>query len=344
MRRQLSYLMSQVPTLLMENKELKDFAARATSQIDDLSTALDQHRRQAQQQQQQAQISTPTGSSDTGNAAAVNALSELRADIASLRDQMVAMEATTARDSAVALSSSRDVVEAAAPSAGTEVEFSSTLTAVQWGLATVQEQVAALQGSIEERTAEAAASRGQVEALSVVVQALSAAKDMPEPQSPPPPIAEDVVAKVSRIKGGSPEAAVLASQVSAAAKADLEEQFGQLRHRIEVATALAEAAEEAARRSAESAAAAEAALESASQASATRAASLQETVIAMIAGVEQEQAALKHQVRISLGHVLSPCTFTNLGLPWYPDDLHVRGQLYHVLWGIRRVRKRSTDS
>ncbi|GLC47175.1 hypothetical protein PLESTM_002039100 [Pleodorina starrii] len=278
MRRQLSYLMAQVPTLLVENKELKDVNTTAQKRIDDLASALGQQKRQLQEQQQAGPAAPPTGGSVSGSSDEAAAAAELRATVASLQGQVAALEGrlqgAAARADPEALSSAVKAVERQAAASIGE------LAAVRESVAAVQARVVVLQDCLNERKAES---------LSAAVQTSS--MELQTHSSGAQPL--DAVAKLFRpISAGTPEAALLAGQVAAAARADLEEQLGQLRHKVAVATA---AAEEAARCSAESATAAAAALEAASK-NDGGSASLQETVLAMVAGVEQEQAGLKQQL------------------------------------------------
>ncbi|GFR44696.1 hypothetical protein Agub_g5693 [Astrephomene gubernaculifera] len=94
----------------------------------------------------------------------------------------------------------------------------------------------------------------------------------------------------------APAAEVLAAEVASAARANLEERFGQLRHRTELAAEAADAASKRSEQSAAAAAAAVVAAEAAGQKGASSTAEeLKERVRAVVEAVEKEQAALKDQ-------------------------------------------------
>ncbi|EFJ40941.1 hypothetical protein VOLCADRAFT_107907 [Volvox carteri f. nagariensis] len=285
---------AEVPNLLVENKELKEFAARASKQIDELSGEMKQQKWQLQQQQEQLQQQQLLGVAPVDMAVDV-AAGQLKAKVLELQGQVAFLEGrlqvAATRADVEALHSALQAVENKAPSVHATTELDSAFMAVQEDVARLQDRVAALQGGLSERAKEIAAARAEVQGLSAAVQSLSAVQTrVAEPLSA---AAEDFVPNLKNITPGSPEASLLAAQVASSAKADLEEQFGQLRNRLETAMAAAEAAENAARKSAESAAAAS---EAAGQADKSAGAALQESMLAMVAALEQEQSALKEQV------------------------------------------------
>ncbi|GLI63361.1 hypothetical protein VaNZ11_006294 [Volvox africanus] len=296
MRLQVTYLMSQVPDLVSENKELKEFAARASKRIDYLSGELEEHKRQQQehdqQLEQQHQILLRTAPAEGTPSEGV--VVELKATVAELQQQVTSLEgrlqsAGTRAD----LTPLPSVLQAIESSVAAIAELGSSLAVVQGDVAGLQDLAVVLREGLDERSKQTEALSAGIEALSAAVEVLTEEQSRSAAQQQP---TGDPTAKLHRITEGSPEAAVLAAQVAASAKADLEEQFGQLRQRVEAAAAAAEAAEVAARSSAESASAASEALEAAGQADKAASASLQATVLTMVADLEQEQSTLKEQL------------------------------------------------
>ncbi|GIL78136.1 hypothetical protein Vretimale_7421 [Volvox reticuliferus] len=295
-RRQLSYLMSQVPDLVAENKELKEFAARASKQIDDISGELEKQKRKQQEHEQQLQQQLLLRAAPAEGTPAEGPVVELKATVAELQQQLSSFEGRLQSAGARAdLAPLPSVLQAIESSVAAIAELGSSLAVVQADVAGLHDLVVVLRDGLSERSKEAAASRSEVEVLSAAVQALTEAQSCSAAQQQQQP-AEDVTTKLHRITEGSPEAAVLAAQVAASAKADLEEQFGQLRQRVEAAATAAEAAEAAARSSAELASAASEAFEAAGQADKAAFTALQTTVLAVVADLEQQQSTLKQQL------------------------------------------------
>ncbi|GIL58069.1 hypothetical protein Vafri_13262 [Volvox africanus] len=303
MRRQLTYLMSQVPDLVAENKELKEFAARASKQIDDLSGELEEQKRQ-----QQVLLRTAPAEGTPSERVVV----ELKATVAELQQQVSSLDGRLQSAGARAdLTPLPSVLQAIESSVAAIAELGSSLAVVQADVTGLQDLAVVLREGLDERSKESEALSAGIEALSAAVEVLTEEQSRSAAQQQP---TEDPTAKLHRITEGSPEAAVLAAQVAASAKADLEEQFGQLRQRVEAAAAAAEAAEVAARSSAESASAASEALEAAGQADKVASASLQATVLATITNLEHEQSTLKEQLARLAAQISEEQTAISSGL------------------------------
>lgn len=260
MRRQLAFLMAQVPVLVAENGELKTAVASLRRRLPDLDATRDQ-------------------------------VDSMERELAALQS---AAGASGLRGPAA------DVVADAAEEGLRRV-------------AAVEEQLAGLTGRVE-----GLVSREELQSVATAAaaaeQELAALRERRE------------TAAERRASMPGADAAALSAEVAAAAKADLMEHVGRMRERLEVSAAAAEAAalrskemaEEAAAQCTEAVEAAaarlaeveasaadmaanaeEAVRKAGTAAAASAAAALQESVLAMVAGVEQEQGALKQQVRLN---------------------------------------------